>query len=73
MADTRDIDNAMLLARIAHDLFPQFEGTPQEASMRGIIAAEVSRWDDVPIRDYVPIFVERRLRGLALFTDLLPR
>jgi hypothetical protein len=48
--------------RISHDLFPQFDGTPQEESVKQVVAAEVARWNDVPVKEFVPIFVERRLR-----------
>jgi hypothetical protein len=48
--------------RISHDLFPEFEGTPQEESVKQVVAAEVDRWREVPVKDHVPIFVERRLR-----------
>jgi hypothetical protein len=66
MAGTPDIDDAMLLDRIAHELFPDLQGTPHEEQVRGLVAAEVSRWHDAPVKDYVPIFVERRLRRYDL-------
>jgi hypothetical protein len=62
MAEISDIDEVILRDRIARDLFPEFEGSPEEQGVRQVIAAELDRWRDVPIRDFVPIFVERRLR-----------
>jgi hypothetical protein len=55
-------NDADAVDRITHDLFPEVEGTPQEEGIRGLVAAEFSRWRDVPVKDYVAIFVERRIR-----------
>jgi hypothetical protein len=54
--------DSILVDRISHDVFPEVEGTPDENRARRIVAAELARWGQVPIRDFVPIFVERRLR-----------
>jgi hypothetical protein len=66
-------NDADAVDRITHNLFPQFEGTPEEEGVKSVVAAEFSRWRDVPVKDYVAIFVERRLRRTQLLAHPQPR
>jgi hypothetical protein len=73
MAGTPDDDDTIWVDRISHGLFPEAEGTPEENRVRGIVAAELARWKQARIRDYVPIFVERHLRRAHHLAHPQPR
>jgi hypothetical protein len=47
---------------LAADLADRFRDVPPEV-IRCRVREEFDRWSAVPVRDFVPIFVERALRG----------
>jgi hypothetical protein len=53
-----DLEIGRLSAELAH----RFRGVPPEV-IEHSVREEFVRWSAVPIHDFVPIFVERALRG----------
>jgi hypothetical protein len=48
--------------RLSAELATRFEGVSPEVIEYGV-RQEFGRWSAVPVQDFVPIFVERALRG----------
>jgi hypothetical protein len=51
-------DEARMIDRLADRLAEQFPNTPRE-TVRAIVDAAHAEFADRPIRDFIPIFVER--------------
>jgi hypothetical protein len=49
--------------QLMHELYPEFSERVAQEPMEELIAAELARWDSSKVRDFVPIFVRRRVRA----------
>jgi hypothetical protein len=54
---------ARVVDRLIHELQPRFAERVAPESLRVLIDAELSRWEECTVQDYVPIFVSRRVRA----------
>jgi hypothetical protein len=60
--DAAHLRFALEVDRITADLAGHFAGIPADGIEDGV-RAEFGRWYAVPVQDFVPIFVERAIRG----------
>jgi hypothetical protein len=56
------VREAIEVDRLSAALANQFEDVSRDL-IEEDVREEFDRWSDVPVRDFVPIFVERALRG----------
>jgi hypothetical protein len=54
-----DREIALITARLAHEL----DEPQRETELRPAVESAFRRFDNAPIREFVPVFVERRLRA----------
>ena len=52
-----------VVEQLVRELPPEFAARVTPESLRALIDAELSRWQESRIRDFVPIFVARRIRA----------
>ena len=51
------------IGRVVDDLHARFGDRRSRDELREIVDQECARWSAVPIKDFVPIFVERSVRA----------
>lgn len=51
------------IGRVVDDLHARFGDRRSRDELRVIVDQECGRWSSVPIKDFVPIFVERSVRA----------
>lgn len=56
--------------RAIHHLCGEFSDLPEE-HVRDVVAQVRSQFDDRPIRDFIPLFVERRARVQLAASDVV--
>jgi hypothetical protein len=59
----RDVDQDHELDLIVDRLEQQFQDSIPEPELRGVARSQFAAFDRAPIREFVPVFVERRLRA----------
>ena len=61
--DRATVERSQLKDRLMDDLYPEFSERVTPERMEELIAAELARWDSSKVRDFVPMFVRRRVRA----------
>ena len=59
--DTAKVRQDLEVDRLSADLADRFQIAREAVEDR--VRAEFGRWSQVPVQDFVPIFVERHVRG----------
>ena len=57
------IEQSHLVDQLMHEVYPEFSESVAPEPVEALIHAELARWDDTKIRDFVPIFVRRQVRS----------
>ncbi len=57
------IEQSHLVHQLMHEVYPEFSEAVAPEPVEALIRAELARWDDTKIRDFVPIFVRRQVRS----------
>jgi hypothetical protein len=61
--DKATVERSQLRDRLMNELYPEFSARVAPERMEELIAAELARWDSSKVRDFVPLFVRRRVRA----------
>jgi hypothetical protein len=57
------VERSQLKDQLMDELYPEFSKRVAAEPMEELIAAELARWDSTKVRDFIPIFVRRRVRA----------
>ena len=61
--DRATVERSQLKDQLMDELYPEFSERVTPERMEELIAAELARWDSSKVRDFVPVFVRRRVRA----------
>jgi hypothetical protein len=61
--DQGTFERSQLKDQLMNELYPEFSKRVAPEQMEELIAAELARWDTTQVRDFVPVFVRRRVRA----------
>jgi hypothetical protein len=61
--DRAPVEQSQLKDQLMDELYPEFSKRVTPERMEKLIAAELARWDSSMVRDFVPLFVRRRVRA----------
>ena len=61
--DEARVERSQLKDQLMNELYPEFSERVTPERMEELIAAELARWDSSKVRDFVPMFVRRRVRA----------
>ena len=61
--DRATVERSQLEDQLMDELYPEFSERVAPERREEHIAAELARWDSSKVRDFVPMFVRRRVRA----------
>jgi hypothetical protein len=61
--DRATVERSQLKDQLMDELYPEFSERVAPQRMEKLIEAELARWDSSKVRDFVPMFVRRRVRA----------
>jgi hypothetical protein len=61
--DRATVERSQLKDQLMNELYPEFSKRFAPEQLEDLIAVELGRWDSTQVRDFVPVFVRRRVRA----------
>jgi hypothetical protein len=61
--DEARVERSQLKDQLMNELYPEFSERVAPEQMEELIAVELARWDTTQVRDFVAVFVRRRVRA----------